>query len=1321
MSKNKKLLSLLFLIVYILTLLSGCNINKKAILNNLEVSNVFIKDKLEQSQKTIVYSGITEDNYNLKEPKEGHKFVLLNVSVEVSDKSNNFNTNTLKLEIDGDSFKQIKKDDFLEEFGYSKLSKSIEKGNCDEGYIIFEIPDNKANTNYKSWILKDSSSNTEFNLSNVVITDNIPKFDTISQKQEKIDESILKKYKEDTYSFDDPCVINNPYGNAPLTSLALFKTDEESEITVKIKGKKEIDDITYTIDGFKTDHQIPIIGLYANKNNTVILTAKTKNDTSIEKKLKIKTKKIPESIKNKDLDLVKSKPKEMENGLTLIDDENRLLVDKSGNIRWYLTDINGEVIDTSGVEEVLSNGRLMLSTNSYEAFSSIYEVDWLGKVHWSYSGPKTAHHEAEELPNGNILYIANNELIELQRSNNDENTVVRSIPFGKLIKSPKKSLEVRSSESKEWAHMNSIEYIADTESILISLRNQHMVLMMKYPSLEIEWILSPSIEYYPDLKDKFLTPIGENFEWFYSQHDATMLPDLDNNPETEDILLFDNGAHRALPKEKSIQEENMYSRLVHYRINTNKKTVEQIFEFGKEKGLDFYSDIQSGAQYLNETGNYLGTFASGVLPTWSQTIQEKNKKEKSHIVEVNKNGDIVYQLDLNNLYRATRIKENILSQGYSELGSLASYNVEPQKPKETKFVETDGSLKFNINSIEENNGLLNVSGYAFIEDKPIKSNEIYLILESDKQKYNYKLLRNQTIIIPQETLGLSDTEITKYPNKQLGFKAKYLDLNELETGIYKVKLGVTVEDSNEMVTTETGYMYTKADTLTEKQEIYNETISKEFKSNKYTFDNPLIIDDPYKISPLTSIALFETTKPAKVSIKVHGKDEYSNIEHNFDNFETIHQIPIYGLYPNYTNKIDLTVEFEDGNKETKTFEIKTKKLPSDFQEIEVLEKDQSKMKDGLIFMMQVGRAENYPAAIDKNGDVRWYLSNKEIGSVGPIRRLSNGNLIINSDRLIKAPYYTDGFYEINLLGEIKAKYNVPEFHHDAIELPNGNFVALANNPNKEGVVEDYIVEINKNNEIVKSWDMQEILNINPAKANENYGKMGGTHDWLHLNAISYSEKDNALIVSSRHQDAVIKFNIDTNEVLWILGNPDINLPENLKNKVLKPTNEDFVYNYGQHAASELPNGDLMIFDNGNFKSKSKENLVEPNNNYSSVRRFKIDTDNMTVTETFEYGKEKGNELFAGYVGDIDYIDGNYLATFGGILKDNEGNSYDNPALMVQNINENVYGETRIIEISEDKVVFDVQIKNPKHKNSNTYRSELMTPYDKSDDNLNIIK
>ena len=133
MGKNKKLLSLVLLLVYITTLLTGCDLNKKTVLNNLEVSNVFIKDKLEQSQKTIVYSGITEDNYNLKEPKEGHKFVLLNVSVEVSDKSNNFNTNTLKLEIDGDSFKQIKKDEFLEDFGYSKLSKSIEKGDFDEG------------------------------------------------------------------------------------------------------------------------------------------------------------------------------------------------------------------------------------------------------------------------------------------------------------------------------------------------------------------------------------------------------------------------------------------------------------------------------------------------------------------------------------------------------------------------------------------------------------------------------------------------------------------------------------------------------------------------------------------------------------------------------------------------------------------------------------------------------------------------------------------------------------------------------------------------------------------------------------------------------------------------------------------------------------------------------------------------------------------------------------------------------------------------------------------------------------------------------------
>ncbi len=50
------------------------------------------------------------------------------------------------------------------------------------------------------------------------------------------------------------------------------------------------------------------------------------------------------------------------------------------------------------------------------------------------------------------------------------------------------------------------------------------------------------------LAQYLLTPIGDGFEWQWCQHDANILPDADNNPDTLGILLFDNGKARASPR-----------------------------------------------------------------------------------------------------------------------------------------------------------------------------------------------------------------------------------------------------------------------------------------------------------------------------------------------------------------------------------------------------------------------------------------------------------------------------------------------------------------------------------------------------------------------------------------------------------------------------------------------------------------------------------------------------------------------------------------------------------------------------------------------------
>ena len=129
-----------------------------------------------------------------------------------------------------------------------------------------------------------------------------------------------------------------------------------------------------------------------------------------------------------------------------------------------------------------------------------------------------------------------------------------------------------------------------------------------------------------------------------------------------------------------------------------------------------------------------------------------------------------------------------------------------------------------------------------------------------------------------------------------------------------------------------------------------------FNGYGYSLDNPNVIINPYGNSPLTGIAMFETSDYSEVSISVNGDINYTFGKNKH------HIIPIYGLYADYDNTIVLRSE----NKE-KVINIKTDKLPDDFGEV---------LYDGNYSFYN----DNYPYASDSNGNVRWYLNKKYYGN-----------------------------------------------------------------------------------------------------------------------------------------------------------------------------------------------------------------------------------------------------------------------------------------------------------------------------------------------------
>ena len=472
-------------------------------------------------------------------------------------------------------------------------------------------------------------------------------------------------------------------------------------------------------------------------------------------------------------------------------------------------------------------------------------------------------------------------------------------------------------------------------------------------------------------------------------------------------------------------------------------------------------------------------------------------------------------------------------------------------------------------------------------------------------------------------------------------------------------------------------------------------IEKTLKTSGYTIDNPKVLLDPYNASPLTALILFETEEEVSPKVTIEGKDKLTTIETEFAK-NTKHYLPIYGLYADYNNKVDISYTLSDGKKITKQVEIQTDKLPDDFVLPTSVKKDSSKLTNDLYFFTP--SSKGYTCAYDVNGDVRWYLSNN---AVWDNTRLKNGHMMVSTERLVNSPYYMTGLYEIDLLGHIYNEYSLKGgYHHDYFELPNGNLLVASDDFNNEaGTVEDYIVELDRTTgNIVKTWDLKDVLNMEDGKS-ENWSN----YDWFHNNSVWYDEATNSITLSGRHQDAVINIDYTSGKLNWIIGD-STNWSSEYQKYFFTPVGKDFEWQWSQHAAMITPEGYVFIFDNGNNKSKDSSKYVEATNGYSRGVMYKIDTDKMTIEQIYEYGKERGSSFYSPYISDVDYLSKNhYLIHSGGIVYV-DGKNSNQPA----GFSSNTTLKSDTVEVLNDKVIFEIVLP------TNNYRVEKLSLYTEND-------
>ena len=440
----------------------------------------------------------------------------------------------------------------------------------------------------------------------------------------------------------------------------------------------------------------------------------------------------------------------------------------------------------------------------------------------------------------------------------------------------------------------------------------------------------------------------------------------------------------------------------------------------------------------------------------------------------------------------------------------------------------------------------------------------------------------------------------------------------------------------------------------------DQQIEAEVQSGAYTFEEPEVIMDPYQISPLTGVAVFQTDEEYRVRVTVKGKTKEADITGVTVKAKG-HRVPIIGLYPKTENSVKLEL-LDDNDQTIKEMELKvqTDGLPEEMDDMVSVEKSSGESAYGLTIIS--GQGVYYPFAYDVNGDIRWYLNHRT--STYGVFQLSNGNYIMQ-DNYGYVSSVTKSFpavlYEMDYLGRAVQMYLVPHgTHHEIIEKePDGNLLILTST--LQDHVDDKIIELDrKSGEIVNSLEMTELFGNDYTRDNI---------DWVHLNTVSYQAEDDTILISPRNLNSGVKLNWTTHEIVWILANPEVFKGTKYEKYVLTP-DSDFLWHYRQHTVYQIDTDldgnpdtvEITMFDNhrnpeADYYDHEKGSFVtvyavnEKEKTVSLLKKLKVVKANVTSNTIYDAdsghifgmcGTVKSGTAKTGMTYEFDYESGEIL-------------------------------------------------------------------------------
>ena len=420
---------------------------------------------------------------------------------------------------------------------------------------------------------------------------------------------------------------------------------------------------------------------------------------------------------------------------------------------------------------------------------------------------------------------------------------------------------------------------------------------------------------------------------------------------------------------------------------------------------------------------------------------------------------------------------------------------------------------------------------------------------------------------------------------------------------------------------------------------------------------PTVEKNPNENVPLVALVRFKANEPVHTRITVDDGRRTRSVVYG-PSHDPEEGLPIVGMRADTEHRITVAV----GGSEPVTLAYRTPPLPADsavWPTIATKIARTSEMQPGFT-LLSVRRTANIrqtfmtPAqvrfttrwgmlvAVDEEGEPVWYcVSNARIAGV---TQLANGNLFFHhvdfrsvemdmTGKVIRM-FYASGRPFGPVEGAIPIE--AASLHHQPHQMPNGNFLAMTANartienyftsetdpdaPRRtQPVVGDRFVEFTPDGDIVWTWDTFDHLDVyrwSYHLMEVYWHNRGFPHhlDWTHGNGITYDPRDDSVIVSLRHQDAIVKIDKATGEIRWILGDHG-NWKSPQKEKLLKPAH-DLRWHYHGHNPRVTVDGTVLMYDNGICRAQPYDPQAAPHECFARAVEYDVDEDGRTVREVW---------------------------------------------------------------------------------------------------------